>query len=89
MQFPLTVKTERDESERRPPDRNNLAEIFACHEGQEARKAHQPVGANAAEEDLVPLGSDCLCMREADGLILESCGVENTTISYDDGYDEK
>lgn len=52
------VEAEAHERERRPPDRGDFAEELTRHEGQETRHAYQPVGADAAQEDLVPFGGD-------------------------------
>ena len=48
------IQTERHESEGGPPDGNDLGGDLAGGDGDEDGEADEPVGADGAEEDLVP-----------------------------------
>lgn len=83
------IERQDHESERRPPDSNDLAEELPTHERQEGRQADQPVRANASEEDLMPLRRDGFRRRECDDTVVEGWLAKGTTIADDNCHDKE
>lgn len=72
------VQAERDEGEDGPPHGDDLGvQVLGLH-GQVAGQAHEPVAADAAQQDLVEGGRDLLLGYEGDDLVAVWRGVENT-----------
>lgn len=52
------TKTKRDKSKSMPPNHNHLTEVTFGHPGPGANWINQPIGADAAQQDHVPLWHD-------------------------------
>lgn len=83
------VQSKSHKSKRRPPNRHDLAEKLSGGEGEEARQADQPVGANTTEEDLMPLWNDDLGFRKGLCLGAVSTAIKDTSISDNQSHDEE
>lgn len=83
------IKSQHHERERRPPDPDDFAEELAAHERQVSGEAHQPVGANAAEEDLVPGGRYGFGGCEGYYASVEDGLAEGSAVADDDGHYEE
>jgi hypothetical protein len=83
------IEAKRDETKSRPPDSDNLRSKISSDHAEVASQAYQPVRANSAKEDHMPLWRDLLGCRKCDGLFLVRGGVENAAIASDDRYNEE
>ena len=76
------VETERDEGKDRPPDAGDLGDEFAARGTEEAGKTDEPVGADTAEEDLVPVWGELFLGGEEDGFGVVGFAIEDATICW-------
>lgn len=84
------IKSQRHKSERRPPDRDDLAEILSRHESEEASQTDEPVGADATEEDLMPSRRDDFRIRERFSFVVVKFRAEDAAVpGYDSHYKER
>ena len=74
------VEAERDEGEDRPPYAGDLGDEFATRSTEEAGQADEPVGADAAQEDLVPAGGELFFRGEEDGFGVVGFAVEDAAV---------
>lgn len=83
------IESQRYECECRPPDTNELRDIFTSREAEEAGKTNKPVGADGSDEDLMPHWSNLLRRCKGDSLFLEVSTCECSSVATDDGYGEQ
>jgi hypothetical protein len=83
------IEAKRDETKSWPPNPDNLRSKISSDHAEVASQADQPVRANSAKEDHMPLWRDLFGCRKRDGLIFVRGGVENAAIASDDRYNEQ
>ena len=69
-----------DKDEDGPPHGRHLARDVLGQDAEVAGQADEPVAADAAEEDLVPLGLELLVGDEGDGGLLVELVVEDAAV---------
>lgn len=74
------VEAQRHEGEDGPPDADNLGRQVAALHAEEAAQAHEPVAADAAEEDHVEVGRHLLLGGEGDDFGLVGIGAEHAAV---------
>lgn len=83
------IEAERDESKDGPPDAHNLAGDVTRLEGQPTGDADEPVGADGAQEDLVPHWCVGLFLAKGNGLLAVQRVVQDAAVADDDADDEE
>ena len=83
------VEAEEDECKNGPPDGDDLRKELASAGSQETGQAHEPVGANGFQEDLIPCRGDGFGGCNSDGFGGESFTGQNAAIADDDRYEKE
>ena len=74
------VEAEGDKGKDGPPDARDLGDEFAARGTEEAGQTDEPVGADAAEEDLVPARDELFFRGEEDGFGVVGFAVEDSAV---------
>ena len=83
------IVSEDDECKAGPPDGNDSGDLFAGRASKKACKTYQPICADTAEEDLMPLRSDYFFCGESNGLLGGGCIGEDAGVAYQKGHYEE
>ena len=75
------VESQAHEGKRWPPDRHDLAKEFPGFEREETCQTDEPVGADAAEEDHMPLRTHDLLVVEREYFILVWFEIEDAALT--------
>ena len=74
------VEAQRDEREDRPEDTQDLGGQVAALHAEETAQTHEPVAADGAQEDHVPVGGDLLLGREGDDFGFIGIEIEDAAV---------
>jgi hypothetical protein len=84
------IKRKHDKCEGGEPDAGDLTEVLPAHERQVCGQTDQPVGSDAAEENLVPGGLDGFCGPEGyDSGDIDRLGKRSPVPDDDGHYEER
>jgi hypothetical protein len=83
------VKARGYKREGREPDAGDLAGVLPAHKRKVRGQTDQPVGSDAAQENLVPGGRDGFRGREGDDSSVLDRLAKSASVPEDDGHDEE
>lgn len=83
------VEAQQHERENRPPDSYDLREELASAAGEETGEAHEPVGADGFEKDLIPGWGNGFGGGNGESFCFVGVGGEDAAVTDDDADDEE